>query len=73
MKIKLTGWNEGLKKVSLTKLQTKHLDLSLKEAKENVDLLLEGFEIEIVVTSEENAENFINEAKEIGVICKIEK
>ncbi|AMR28900.1 hypothetical protein A0257_18545 [Hymenobacter psoromatis] len=40
--IVLAGWRVGLQKIALTKLQQELLQLPLKEAKENVDLLLEG-------------------------------
>ena len=72
MKVKLTGWVEGLKKVSLTKLQIDYFQISLNEAKTNVDRLLEGKQIEIGVKSIEKAQNFIQEAKQFGVICEIE-
>lgn len=40
--IVLAGWRVGLQKIALTKLQQELLQLPLREAKENVDRLLEG-------------------------------
>lgn len=72
MKVKLMGWKEGMQKISLTKLQTKYFNISLKQAKSNVDGLLDGKNIEIDVESIEDARIFIKEARKIGVICHIE-
>lgn len=40
--IVLAGWRVGLQKIALANLQQELLQLSLKQAKENVDRLLEG-------------------------------
>lgn len=73
MKVKLKGWEEGMQKISLTKLQTEYFGMSLKEAKTNVDGLLDDEEIEIDVKSIEEALKFIQEARQIGVLCDIEE
>lgn len=70
-KIILCYWREGLKKVSLTKLQVELLGKSLKESKSNVDALLEGKEVIIEITSSELVDQFIEEAEKIGVNVKI--
>ena len=72
MKVRLTGWEEGMQKISLTKLQTEYFKMSLKEAKTNVDNLLVGEEIEIDVKQKEIAQEFIQKARDIGVLCNIE-
>ncbi len=72
MKVKLIGWKEGMQKISLTKLQTEYFKMSLKEAKTNVDNLLDGEEIEIDVKQKEIAQEFIQKARDIGVLCNIE-
>lgn len=61
-----------MQKISLTKLQTEYFGMSLKEAKTNVDELLEGEVIEIDVVSEDKAKKFIQEARQIGVVCDLE-
>ncbi len=72
MKVKLTGWEEGMQKISLTKLQIEYFGMTLKEAKENVDGLLDDEEVEIDIQSMEEARKFIQEARQIGVLCYIE-
>lgn len=69
--IKMISWKEGMQKVSLTKLQTEVLYLTLKEAKNNVDSLLDGQEVCITAPSLEQALSFIEKAEKIGAICKV--
>lgn len=69
MIVKLIGWEEGMQKISLTKLQMEFFELSLKEAKTNVDKLLDGNTIEIEVKSDTKAKHFIRKASDIGVLC----
>jgi ribosomal protein L7/L12 len=68
----LAGWRAGLQKVELAKLQQELLHLSLKEAKENVDRLLEA-EMDILPVSpvvlqvpDEVAAEFSSRADELG-------
>lgn len=63
----MKGWKEGLEKVSLSKLQMELLKLSLKEAKENVDALLDGKEVILDIQDDNIAKKFLYEAKQIGV------
>ncbi|NIF07852.1 hypothetical protein F3J23_20700 [Chryseobacterium sp. Tr-659] len=70
-KIILEGWNEGLQKVSLTKLQIDLLGKSLKESKLNVDYLLDDKEVIIEIENLDLANEFIKEAEKIGVSCKL--
>jgi len=70
-KIILEGWNEGLQKVSLTKLQIDLLGKSLKESKLNVDYLLDDKKVTIEIENLDLANEFIKEAEKIGVICKL--
>ncbi|WP_430967047.1 hypothetical protein [Spongiimicrobium sp. 2-473A-2-J] len=72
MKVKLTGWKEGMQKVSLTKLQITYFQMSLKEAKTNVDKLLDGEDICLQVESKEKAQSFLKEVEQIGVIYEIQ-
>ncbi len=71
-KIIMKSWREGLKKVSLAKLQVSLLHKPLKEAKNNVDLLLEGHEVEIETDDVALAQEFQIAANSIGVDCIIE-
>lgn len=70
-KIILKGWNEGLQKVSLAKLQIDLLGKSLKESKLNVDYLLDDKEVIIEIENLDLANEFIKEAEKIGVICRL--
>ena len=66
----MEGWEKGMEKVSLTKLQTQQLGLSLKDAKTNVDSLLDGKTVTIEVADNFVAKEFINAAQRIGVKCR---
>jgi hypothetical protein len=65
----MKSWIVGLKKVSLAKLQTELLNISLKEAHKNVCLLLDDNEIILNIEDENIALNFYQKAEEIGVNC----
>lgn len=65
----MTGWRDGMDKVSLSKLQQKYLEISLKLAKMNVDKLLDGEQVKIEIDDLEIAREFIKRADEIGVNC----
>jgi hypothetical protein len=71
-KIKMLGWTEGLKKVSLAELQNSLLSISFKEAKENVDKLLSDNSVEINIDDHLIATRFVEEALGLGVICVLE-
>lgn len=64
----LEGWKEGFEKVSFTKIQMNILGKSIKESKENTDLLLEGKVIIIESENLESIKNFISEVEQIGVM-----
>ncbi len=68
----MKSWREGMKKVSLTKLQIELLKKSLKESKCNVGSLLEGNEIIFEIEDRILAMEFYLKAEEIGVGCKLE-
>jgi hypothetical protein len=68
-RIIMKSWREGLKKVSLTKLQMSMLNKPLKESKNNVDLLLEGYKVEIEINNTALAQEFQIAANAIGVDC----
>jgi ribosomal protein L7/L12 len=72
-KIIMKGWREGMEKVSLSKLQIELLGKSLKEAKNNVDMLLEGEIITIDVENNNIAKRFVDSANKIGVDCLLEE
>lgn len=65
----MTNWREGLKKVSLTKLQTDLLKISLSEAHKNTNTLLDNIEITLEIEDINTAILFQQEADKIGVDC----
>lgn len=70
-KVILDSWREGLEKISLTKLQVNMLGKSLTESKNNVDSLLEDKKVILEIESLGLANEFLKEAKKIGVNCEI--
>ena len=70
-KVILEGWQEGLEKVTLTKLQISMLGKSLLESKSNVDALLEDKKVTIEIESLDLANDFLHESQKIGVNCKV--
>jgi hypothetical protein len=73
VKVILTGWREGLDKVSLTKLQMEMLGKSLKESKLNVDILLDDKEVLVEISNLDLANDFLKEAEKIGANCILSK
>jgi hypothetical protein len=71
MKIKITGWNYGFKKISFTKLQMQFADLSLKYAKGNTDRVLDNEEIVFDFDDEETGLKFYEEATVLGLNCEL--
>jgi hypothetical protein len=70
-KVILDSWREGLKKVSLTKLQVNMLGKPLTESKSNVDSLLDGKKVIIEIESLDLANEFLKEAQKVGVNCEL--
>jgi len=71
-KVIFEGWRPGLNKIALTKLQEEKLGLGLRQSKENVDALLDGKQISFTIEDSIIANDFCNEAENLGVICRIE-
>jgi ribosomal protein L7/L12 len=72
-KVLFKSWRYGLKKISSTHLFQKHANLSLTEAKDKTDALLNGETFIIETESFEQAEELVNEATAIGAVCEIIK
>lgn len=72
-KIVMESWREGLKGVSLVKLQNEILGLGLKEAKTNLDNLLDDIQIILEIADENSSKYFLEEADKLGVNCKFIK
>ena len=71
-KIIFTGSNVGFKKVSFNRLLRSELGLSLSDAKNAVDSILDEKEVVIEVESQQLAEKILYEASELNAIVKLE-
>lgn len=67
----LRGCKKGLEKVKLSLLQINLLGYSLKQAKENVDNLLNGQHVFIYHDESLILDKFKEEAKKIGVVFSL--
>ena len=72
MKLVLTGWKPGLRKISLDTLLVKRFQLPLPDAVKHVEQLLKGELVELEINSSSNASDIAREMVELGVICHIE-
>ncbi len=72
VKVIMKGYRAGMEKIYLCKLQIGLLKMSLRAAKDNADMLLEGKTIIINVENIDTAKVFIDEANKIGVHCLLE-
>ncbi len=71
--VKITGWEYGFEKVAFTKLQSNLAKLSLKEAKNNTDDLLEkNIPITLYFVEETVATEFLRLAKSMNAIGHLE-
>ncbi|RYE25895.1 MAG: hypothetical protein EOP51_02365 [Sphingobacteriales bacterium] len=71
MRVIINGWQEGFGKVAMTKLQVEMLGLGLKEAKENVEAILEYEAVEIEVADLDIAKEFVEKSVELGAVATI--
>lgn len=71
MKVVLTGWKPGLKKISLYGIFVKRLNVSIVLAKEYADALIGGDVVELEIDSDSGLD-FIRELEELGIICRAE-
>ena len=67
----LTGWQPGLKKISLTQLIRAYTGYDLAQGKHCVDDLLEGKTVVLPELRKEQADIFVTEARKLGAICEI--
>lgn len=64
----LTSWKPGLNKVALSKLLRDDAGLSLGEAKQAVDALLDDESVVIAIESDECADSVLKKAIEFGAL-----
>lgn len=72
IQVRLTSWEVGLRKISLTKLLQERAGLGLAEAKCLVDHLLDGKEAVVNMGSSEDAERLVSEIRALGASCIID-
>ena len=67
IRIKLSGWEEGMQKVNLTLLQRYEFNIPLGIAKRNVDKLLNEEDVYLEFSDLDETRSFIEKAKSLGV------
>ena len=72
-KVVFESWREGLKAVSLVILQKEMLGIELKEAKTNLDNLLDDVQIILEIDDENLAKEFLEAVDKLGVNCRFVK
>ena len=65
-KLRILGWKAGLHKVSMTKLLHEETSLSLSGAKQVVDQVLEGQEIDVDVPANSNLRDLVHRLRLLG-------
>jgi ribosomal protein L7/L12 len=69
-RIKFTGWKKGMNKIEFIQLLRSHTELSLEEAKNIKDRIVDGEIIEIVVKPA-IAQYLVDESRKYGVFAEI--
>lgn len=70
--VRVSGWEPGMRKISLTKLVQEGSGQSLAQAKAMVDQLLEGQPFEVGFDNEGAARSFADHATKLGAKITIE-
>ena len=71
--VRVSGWEPGMRKISLTKLVQTSSGKDLTEAKAMVDALLAGQPFEVSFDNEEAARFFADQVKELGAEATTER
>lgn len=72
-KLRLTGWREGMQKISLTKFLQAELGLSLKTSKQVVDDLLDGREVSLDIPLDQDVSALARAIQGLGATCRIDR
>jgi hypothetical protein len=70
-RVRISGWEEGLRKVALNKVLQRYLNISLAPAKTYVDRILSGEEVIVAVESRAVAETLVKEAGSLGALAEV--
>jgi hypothetical protein len=73
MRVILTGWSPGLRKISLSDLLRGDAGYSLKSAKSAVDQLLDNEPVSVDFPSREAAVSFLQRAVELGALGHLDE
>jgi len=71
--VRLTGWREGMRKISLTKFLQAELGLSLAASKQVVDDVLEGRQVLLDIPLAQDANELAQAIRKLGASCTIEQ
>ncbi len=66
----IDSWREGFQKIAMTNLIRQYSGLSLSEAKEYVDRILDGNVVEVQLLPGADANDFVNSANKLGANCR---
>jgi len=70
--VEITGWRQGLKKVSLTEALHNHAGLGLAAAKDVTDRVLAGESVKVSVQSLEAAETLSTRLESLGALSRVQ-
>ena len=71
--IRISGWQPGMRKISVTKFLQEEVGLGVREAKAMVDVVLEGREVEIDLAPGDDADAVTASIRELGAICEVRR
>jgi ribosomal protein L7/L12 len=66
----ITGWREGLRKISVSRLLREHCGLGLRDSKTCVDRVLGGKSVRVTVADRETSETLIGRLAEAGAVAE---
>jgi hypothetical protein len=68
----ITGWNQGLRKISMTRAIQEHSGLTLSAAKAVTDAVLEGQTVALSVPDAGTAAALARELSSLGAMCHVD-
>ncbi len=72
VKVRITNWRPGFRKVSHTKLIEEYTGFSSKLAKDYTDRILSGETVTVELPTLEAAKRFARESRELGAVTEVE-
>ena len=70
--LKIVGWREGLRKISMNDVFREHLSLTLSDAKDCVDDVLAGKVVSLTLENSASGDVLAKALEEVGAIVEIE-